>query len=146
MKRYFATVLFIVVLTIPYVTVADDYGSGVQADLILKTTKTTGNYPMKYLVTQNPELTVLKVEIKPGSETGWHLHPVPLYAYVLQGELTVEVKGGDIYHFGAGDAIVEVVNIPHNGRNLGTIPVILVAFYTGAKGTPNTVMLPSAGK
>jgi quercetin dioxygenase-like cupin family protein len=55
----------------------------------------------------------------------------------------VEVKGGKTYHFTAGDAIVEVVNILHNGRNLGTMPVVLIAFYTGEIGTPNTVMLPS---
>jgi hypothetical protein len=38
---------------------------------------------------------------------------------------------------------VEVVNIPHNGKNLGTMPVVLIAFYTGEIGTPNTVMMPS---
>jgi quercetin dioxygenase-like cupin family protein len=55
----------------------------------------------------------------------------------------VEVKGGKTYHFTAGDAIVEVVNIPHNGKNLGTTPVALIAFYTGETGTPNTVMTPA---
>ena len=98
-------------------SVAGDYASGVEAALILKTTTTTGHYPAKYLNTERPEITVMKVEIKPGAETGWHSHPVPLYAYVLEGDLTVEVKGGKTYHFTAGDAIVEFVNVPHNGKN-----------------------------
>ena len=85
----------------------------------------------------------MKVEIKPGAETGWHSHPVPLYAYVLEGDLTVEVKGGNTYHFTAGNAIVEVVNVPHNGKNLGATPVVLIVFYTGETGTPNTVMTPA---
>jgi len=143
MKKYLFNLLVCFAVGVPYVSVANDYTSGVQVSLILKTTTTTGHYPAKYLNTESPEITVMKVEIKPGSETGWHSHPVPLYAYVLEGKLTVEIKGGKRYHFAAGDAIVEVVNIPHNGRNLGTTPVVLIAFYTGEIGKPNTVMMPS---
>jgi quercetin dioxygenase-like cupin family protein len=143
MRKYLVIILVIFVFTFPYIVVAGDYNSLVKATLILKTTSTTGNYPVRYLNTQSPEITVMKVEIKPGAETGWHIHPVPLYAYVLEGNLTVEVKGGNTYHFNAGDAIVEVVNIPHNGKNLGTIPVVLIVFYTGEIGTPNTVMMPA---
>jgi len=143
MRKYLVIILVIFVFTFPHVVVAGDYNSLVKATLILKTTSTTGNYPVRYLNTQSPEITVMKVEIKPGAETGWHSHPVPLYAYVLEGNLTVEVKGGNTYHFTAGDAIVEVVNIPHNGKNLGTIPVVLIAFYTGEMGIPNTVITPA---
>lgn len=143
MRKYLIIILVVFVFGVPYVAVAGDYDSGVKATLILKTTTTTGNYPAKYLNTQSPEITAMKVEIKPGAETGWHSHPVPLYAYVLEGSLIVEVKGGDTYRFTAGDAIVEVVNIPHNGKNLGTMPVVLIAFYTGEIGTPNTVMTPA---
>ncbi len=143
MRKYLITLLISFALVVPYMVLAGDYASGVKASLILKTTATTGHYPAKYLNTERPEITVMKVEIKPGSETGWHSHPVPLYAYVMEGNLTVEVKGGKTYHFTAGDAIVEVVNIPHNGKNLGTMPVVLIAFYTGEIGKPNTVMTPS---
>ena len=141
MKKYLV-IIMVLVFAVPCIAVADDYGSGVKATLILKTTTTTGNIPVKYLNTQSPEITVMKVEIRPGAETGWHIHPVPLYAYVLEGNLTVEVRGGHTYHFTAGDAIVEVVNIPHNGKNLGTTPVVLIAFYTGEIATSNTVMAP----
>jgi quercetin dioxygenase-like cupin family protein len=143
MSKYLVTLLFFFALGVPHIAVAGDYALGVEASLILKTTTTTGSYPAKYLNTERPEITVMKVEIKPGAETGWHSHPVPLYAYVLKGDLTVEVKGGKTYQFAAGDAIVEFVNIPHNGKNLGTMPVVLIAFYTGEIGIPNTVMMPS---
>ena len=143
MRKHLIALMLFLALEVPSAALADDYASGVEASLILKTTTTTGHYPAKYLNTERPEITVMKVEIKPGTETGWHSHPVPLYAYVLEGNLTVEVKGGKAYHFTAGDAIVEFVNIPHNGKNLGTMPVVLIAFYTGEIGTPNTVMLPS---
>ena len=143
MRNNLIVVVLFIALAVPYASVAGDYASGVEAALILKTTTTTGHYPAKYLNTERPEITVMKVEIKPGAETGWHSHPVPLYAYVLEGDLTVEVKGGKTYHFTAGDAIVEFVNVPHNGKNPGTKPVVLIAFYTGEIGTPNTVIVPS---
>ena len=143
MRKHLIIILVIFVFGVPYIAVADDYDSGVKATLILKTTTTTGNYPAKYLNSEKPEITAMKVEIKPGAETGWHSHPVPLYAYLLEGNLTVEVKGGNTYQFTAGDAILEVVNIPHNGKNLSTMPVVLIVFYTGGIGTPNTVMAPT---
>jgi quercetin dioxygenase-like cupin family protein len=143
MRKYLVTVLLFFTFGVPYIAVAGDYASGVEAALILKTTTTTGHYPAKYLNTEKPEITVMKVEIKPGAETGWHSHPVPLYAYVLEGDLTVEAKGGKTYQFTTGDAIVEFVNVPHNGKNLGTKPVVLIVFYTGGIGIPNTVMVPS---
>lgn len=143
MRKCLITLLVFIAFGVPCLAVAEDYTSGVEASLILKTTTTTGHYPAKYLDTERPEITVMKVDIKPGTETGWHSHPVPLYAYVLEGKLTVEIKGGKTYHFAAGDAIVEVVNIPHNGKNLGTIPVVLIVFYTGEIGKPNTVMMHS---
>jgi hypothetical protein len=34
----------------------------------------------------------------------------------------------------AGDALAEVVNTTHNGRNVGDVPVRLVVFYAGAAG------------
>jgi quercetin dioxygenase-like cupin family protein len=121
MRKYLVTLLLLFAFGVSSIAVAGDHASGVEATLILKTTTTTGSYPAKYLNTERPEITVMKVEIKPGAETGWHSHPVPLYAYVLEGDLTVEVKGGKTYQFTAGDAIVEFVNVPHNGKNLGTI-------------------------
>jgi quercetin dioxygenase-like cupin family protein len=143
MRKYLVVMLVVSVVGIPYIVAAGDYGSGVKSTLILKTTTTTGNYPVKYLDTQNPEITVAKVEIEPGAETGWHSHPVPLYAYVLEGNLTVEVKGGNTFHFAAGDAIVELVNISHNGKNIGTAPVVLIVFYTGEAGKSNTLVTPA---
>jgi len=61
---------------------------------------------------------------------------------VLSGELAVELADGKQALFKEGDAIIEVVNTPHNGRNLGKKPVKLVVFYTGVEGSPNTVKMP----
>jgi len=49
------------------------------------------------------------------------------------------MKNSENYDFREGDAILEVVNTPHNGKNKGTIPAKLVVFYTGEQVKPNTV-------
>ena len=77
------------------------------------------------------EVTVVQVEVAPGGETGWHLHPVPSFGVVLEGELEVELKSGKTLLLKPGEAAVETVNVLHNGRNIGTVPVKLVVFYAG---------------
>jgi quercetin dioxygenase-like cupin family protein len=81
----------------------------------------------------------LEVEIPPGKETGWHKHPMPGYAYVLSGTLTIAIEDGQHFQFEAGKAFVEVIHTLHNGKNLGTEPVKLVVFFPGEAGRPFTI-------
>ena len=120
---------------------SSDY-EGLKVTPVKKTTTTTNGQRVSYPKTDSAEVTVVTVDIPPGSETGWHQHPIPVYAYVLSGELAVELADGKQALFKEGDAIIEVVNTPHNGRNLGKKPVKLVVFYTGVEGSPNTVKMP----
>lgn len=122
----------------PSAAFSDDY-EGLKVSPIKKTTTTTSGQRISYPKTDSAEVTVVTVDIQPGGETGWHLHPVPVYAYVLSGELSVELDDGKQTIFKEGDSIIEVVNAPHNGRNFGKLPVKLIVFYTGVEGSPNTV-------
>jgi quercetin dioxygenase-like cupin family protein len=79
------------------------------------------------------------IDIAPGGETGWHLHPVPSFGMVLEGELEVQLKNGAVKRLTSGAALAEVINTPHNGRNVGSVPVKLVIFYAGALGQKLTV-------
>jgi quercetin dioxygenase-like cupin family protein len=85
------------------------------------------------------EVTGLLVEIAPGGETGWHLHPVPSFGYLLEGELEITLKDGSVKRVLAGQALAEVVNTLHNGRNVSKGPARLVVFYAGAVGSTLTV-------
>lgn len=86
------------------------------------------------------------VTMLPGEETGWHKHDVPMFGYIIEGEVTVDygAKGTRVYR--QGDAVVEAVDWPHNGRNTGKVPARILAVFMGAEGVPNTVMLPAAPK
>lgn len=117
---------------------AEEYRNVQVKKLITSSTSSNGD-PLTYLRTAQPEVTALIVTIPPGGSTGWHQHPVPVYAYVLEGALTVELKNGRTFLFQKGDAILEVINTLHNGYNAGSVPVTLVVFYTGAVGVPNVI-------
>ena len=58
---------------------------------LLESGETIIGQPIAY-PTGTPKITAAVVFLAPGKETGWHTHAVPLYAYVLQGELTMEVE------------------------------------------------------
>lgn len=86
-----------------------------------------------------PNITSAIVTVPPGGETGWHEHEVPLFAYILEGELTVDYgeKGTKVYR--TGEAVLEAVGWPHNGTNTGTVPMKLVAVYMGGGNASNTI-------
>jgi quercetin dioxygenase-like cupin family protein len=131
--------LFFALLLVANTQAEPGYLPAIKATPILRTTTTAGGQPIVYPKVEDPEVSAVLVEIPPGAETGWHTHPFPAYAYVLSGELVVELEGGKVNTFKAGDAIAETVNMLHNGRNAGSEPVKLILFVTGAKGLPFTV-------
>lgn len=88
-------------------------------------------------------VTAAIVTIPPGGQTGWHKHEVPLFAYILEGELTVDygTKGKKTYR--AGDSVLEAIDWAHNGTNTGTVPMKLLAVYMGSDTATNTVKEPA---
>lgn len=80
------------------------------------------------------------VEIAVGAQTGWHRHPIPALAYVLEGELELQLKDGQTHRVRAGESVMETVGTWHNGVNVGTVPVKLVAFFLGVDGGTLTEM------
>ena len=108
-----------------------DASASIKATTILKTETSWDGKPIEY-PTGKAEITGMLVEIAPGGETGWHLHPVPSFGMILEGELEVQLKTGEVKHLKSGEALAEVVNTLHNGRNLGAVPVKLIVFYAGA--------------
>ncbi|BCU78740.1 cupin domain-containing protein [Luteolibacter sp. LG18] len=90
------------------------------------------------------EVSAVRVVIPPGAETGWHRHPVPCFAYILEGELDVKLETGETKHLKGGQAFAETVNVMHNGRNNSKRPVVLVMFAAGTADEPYAVKQPAA--
>jgi quercetin dioxygenase-like cupin family protein len=140
-RLQFKTVVLFIFLSVAFnlpCASGADYDGGVKVTLIKKATTASNGQKLSYPGAGNPEVTALIVEIPPGGNTGWHSHPIPVYAYVLSGSLTVEMDHSGPYRFKEGDALFEVIDTPHIGRNPGKEPVKLMVFYTGVEGTPST--------
>jgi quercetin dioxygenase-like cupin family protein len=83
------------------------------------------------------EITAAVITVPPGGETGWHLHAVPLFGYILEGTLTVDYGDKGTHTYSTGEGLLEAMNWPHNGMNKGSVPVRILAVYAGAKGIPD---------
>ena len=115
-----------------------DATTGVRVTPLAKETSSWDGKPIVYPA-GTAEMTALLIEIAPGAQTGWHCHLVPNFAYMLEGTLELVLDDGRMKRLNAGDVLSEVVNRSHNGRNVGSAPVKLVVFYTGAADIPLSV-------
>jgi len=115
------------------------YNKGVVLETILKTDTTSIGQKIVYPNFVNEEVSIVKVILPPGKSTGWHKHFFPVFAYVLQGTLTVEIEKIKALQFPVNSSFSEVVNTLHNGVNNGKEDVILIAFFLGEKGKPLSV-------
>lgn len=115
-----------------------DPSASAKATVVLNAETSWDGKPIAY-PEGKPEITGMVVEIAPGGETGWHLHPVPSFGMMLEGELEVHLKTGEVRRLKAGDALAEVTNTWHNGRNVGPGTVKIVVFYAGAVGQKTSV-------
>lgn len=107
---------------------------------LLSTGTTVMGETLRYPAGGAPHVTVSIVTVAPGANTALHHHPAPLVAYILEGELTVEYKDRGRRVYRQGEALLEAMDVPHRGLNLGTAPVRLLAVYLGADGVPNTAL------
>jgi quercetin dioxygenase-like cupin family protein len=106
---------------------------------LLKTLTNSIGQPIAYPREGTSEVTALLVEMAPGEETGWHQHPVPLFGYILTGEITVYQATGEKRVVGPGEVSLESVDVIHNGVNEGLNPCKMIVFVAGIKDMPFTV-------
>ncbi len=111
---------------------------------LLSTTQTILGQPIVYPTEAPAKVAAAIVTMQPGEETGWHQHDVPMFGYILEGEVTVDygAKGTRVYQEG-GRA--------RGGHRLGRTtdatparaPARILAVFMGAEGVPDTEMLPN---
>lgn len=134
-----ALLLFVLISQCLFAESTPQYNQDIKIEKVLKTDTTSIGQKIEYLSTNNPEVTMLKVTIPPGKETGWHKHAFPVFAYVIDGTLSVEFKVGKKREFTKGASFAEVINTFHNGRNEGKEDLVLLAIYLGEKDKPLSV-------
>ena len=106
---------------------------------ILQSGATVGGASIAYPRTDSAELSAVRLDIGPSGETGRHMHPYPTLVYVLEGAIDVEMDGGMVNSYKAGDSFLMVVNTWTNAKNNGTVPAKMLVVFVGVHGKPNLV-------
>jgi quercetin dioxygenase-like cupin family protein len=110
-------------------------GSGIEVQELMRTNASWngaayGAYPKGVA-----EPVVAKITIPAHQQLNRHSHPMPSFAYILSGEITVEDDMGNKKHFMAGEVMPETVNTAHRGF-VGDEPATFIVFYAGTSGMP----------
>jgi quercetin dioxygenase-like cupin family protein len=84
-------------------------------------------------------VTAAIVTLAPGGRTIVHKHGVPLFAYILSGELTVDYGTHGTRTYRQGQSFMEAMDVAHFGINKGTEPVRILAVYMGADGAKDVI-------
>jgi quercetin dioxygenase-like cupin family protein len=112
--------------------------SGYPAVPLLSTGKNIVGETIRY-PEGDAHVTAAIVTLGPGDKTIRHEHGVPLFAYILSGELTVHYRQHGARTYKPGDAFMEAMDVAHYGVNTGKTPVKILAVYMGAKGAKDVI-------
>jgi quercetin dioxygenase-like cupin family protein len=141
MRRYrlFITLAAVAATALPRVAAADDAKKpGYPLVPLISTGKTIVGETIHYPAGP-AHVTAAIVTLAPGGRTIVHKHGVPLFAYILSGELTVDYGAHGTRTYKPGDAFMEAMDVAHYGVNNGQEPVRILAVYMGADGAKNVI-------
>ncbi len=113
--------------------------NAVHADVLVRSGQSWDGSPLPAYPKGSPEITILRVTVPPGARLALHKHPVINAGVLVEGELTVVTEDNKTLHLKAGDALVEVVDKWHYGKNEGTKTAEIIVFYAGEAGRPVTM-------
>lgn len=134
-----ARMLFLAAFLVSGLALAEPPQPPIQSEVLARSTQswdgsTLPNYPRAL-----PEISILRIRIAPGAALPMHKHPVINAGVLLTGQLTVVTEDGATLHLKAGEAIIELVDKWHYGRNDGDEWAEIIVFYAGVGGLPITV-------
>ncbi len=113
--------------------------AGVRVETLLSADASWNGQVLPVYPEGQPRITILRIQIAPGTRLPMHKHPVINAGVLLGGELTVVAEDGATLRLKAGDALVELVDTWHYGRNDGDVPADIVVFYAGTADQAITV-------
>ena len=139
MLRRTFTVALLLIAGLASVSRASAQDAGYPAMPLLSTGTTIMGEALRYPTTGPAHVTASIVVLAPGAKTIMHKHGVPLFAYILEGELTVDYGPRGTRTYPKGMAFMEAMDVPHFGVNRGTQTVRLLAVYMGAEDAEDVI-------
>jgi quercetin dioxygenase-like cupin family protein len=114
--------------------------AGISSVPLLSTGTTIMGETLHYPTSGPAHVVAAIITLAPGARTVLHKHGVPLFGYILEGEITVDYGDRGKRTYRAGDAIMEAMDVPHFGADAGSQPVRILTVYMGAEGAPADVI------
>jgi quercetin dioxygenase-like cupin family protein len=118
---------------------ADEPAGKIQVQVLAKSGISWDGESLPAYPSGRPEVTILKIVIPPGATLPMHKHSVINAGILMRGALRVRTEGGKTLHLKTGEALVEVTNTWHYGKNEGIEPAEILVFYSGIAGAPITL-------
>lgn len=144
MKKQFFYTMSVCMIQIAFITSCTNSSDKVtlgkaKTEILVESSNSwNGDYIPPYR-TGTPKLTISKITVPPKTRMSWHYHPMNEGAIILKGELIVEDDQGKEIHLKEGDALIEMVNRIHFGRNETDKETIIYSFYAGVKELENSI-------
>jgi quercetin dioxygenase-like cupin family protein len=108
------------------------------AETLLSTSTTVLGEPLRY-PNGAAHVTSAIVTLAPGERTILHKHGVPMFFYILDGEITVDYGKRGRRTYREGQSQMEAMRVAHFGENTGKEPMRLIAVYMGASRSLNVI-------
>lgn len=144
--------LFSLILMLSMSVFALDHNDGKQLYEDITAVEIPNITPSKTILGQDfkypagvPLIKAYNIEIPPGKQTTLHKHAVPLYAYIVSGDLEVDYGSKGKRVFKAGTSYVEAINWCHLGKTIGNQPVKVIGIYL-AQVNPDQVKPETCAK
>jgi quercetin dioxygenase-like cupin family protein len=112
----------------------DQYSGKLKIEKMMESGQNSMGQKIVYPDFKDAKVSMMKITFPPGETTGWHKHDIPVFSYVMQGTLTVEMEDHKIMEFKEGTCFAESFNLYHKGTNLGTSDVVVFVVYLGGDG------------
>jgi quercetin dioxygenase-like cupin family protein len=84
------------------------------------------------------EGVLVQTQLDPGAREPSHTHPGDIFAYVLEGDVTLFQEGQPTKHLTVGESFFVPQGAVHGAANEGTAPVKLLVTFFVEKGKPLT--------
>lgn len=127
-------------LIVPFSAAAQDnpLPAGFATEALLKTSVNRDNQAIVY-PTGKPEMISVVGTLEKDGRTALHEHPIPVYVYILEGEIELRSEGGEPHRYKAGEAFIETQDRKHQAFNVANGPSKLLVVFVGEEGKPTTV-------
>jgi quercetin dioxygenase-like cupin family protein len=91
------------------------------------------------------QVTTVEVTYPPGGSSAPHSHPCPVIGYVLKGAVRMQVKGGPLSIYKAGDTFYEAPNGIHmvSANASATEPATFLAYFLCDHSAPLSLKVPA---